>query len=122
MQAAGQRFALPCGSSFFEIVADQQRPAAFAERVDLASLALLAADAAFQIRHQWHDGSSMIAVEKMKKRRSPLRAMVVGVVALVAGLYALCGAGIVLLRWINPWTTTVQMERRIEALHAASSL
>ncbi|MGB6942790.1 MAG: monofunctional biosynthetic peptidoglycan transglycosylase [Bryobacteraceae bacterium] len=53
----------------------------------------------------------------MKKRRSPLRAVVVGVVALVAGLYVLCGAGIVLLRWINPWTTAVQTERRIEALH-----
>lgn len=45
-----------------------------------------------------------------------MRALVVGVVSLVAGLYVLCGAGIVLLRWINPWTTTVQIERRIEAL------
>ncbi len=45
-----------------------------------------------------------------------MRAVVVGVVSLVAGLYVLCGAGIVLLRWINPWTTAVQMERRIEAL------
>ena len=39
-------------------------------------------------------------------------------VSLVVGLYALCGAGIVLLRWINPWTTTVQMERRVQALRA----
>lgn len=45
-----------------------------------------------------------------------MRAVVVGVVSLVAGLYVLCGAGIVLLRWINPWTTAVQIERRIEAL------
>lgn len=42
--------------------------------------------------------------------------MVVGVVSLVAGLYVLCGAGIVLLRWIHPWTTAVQTERRIQAL------
>lgn len=34
---------------------------------------------------------------------------------LVVGLYALCGVSIVLLRWINPWTTTVQMERRWQA-------
>jgi len=34
------------------------------------------------------------------------------------GLYALCGAGIVLLRWINPWTTMVQIQRRVEALRA----
>jgi monofunctional glycosyltransferase len=45
-----------------------------------------------------------------------MRAVVVGMVSLVAGLYVLCGAGIVLLRWINPWTTAVQIERRIEAL------
>lgn len=32
------------------------------------------------------------------------------------GLYGLCCIGIVLLRWIDPWTTTVQMERRAQAL------
>ncbi len=54
----------------------------------------------------------------MKKKRRPLRAIVLWVVSLLVGLYALCGAGIFLLRWINPWTTTVQMERRIQALSA----
>jgi monofunctional biosynthetic peptidoglycan transglycosylase len=47
-----------------------------------------------------------------------LRAIVVGVVSLIVGLYALCGLGIVLLRWINPWTTTVQIQRRVQAFRA----
>jgi monofunctional glycosyltransferase len=51
----------------------------------------------------------------MKKRRGILRKVVIAVVVLIAGLYALCGLGIVLLRWVDPWTTTVQMERRVEA-------
>lgn len=46
------------------------------------------------------------------------RRIVAGFVSLVVGLYALCGAGIVLLRWINPWTTAVQMERHVQALRA----
>jgi monofunctional biosynthetic peptidoglycan transglycosylase len=54
----------------------------------------------------------------MKKRSKRLRKIIIGIVLLVAGLYALCATGIVLLRWINPWTTTVQMERRVEALRA----
>jgi monofunctional glycosyltransferase len=44
------------------------------------------------------------------------RKLVLGCLLLVVGLYALCGVGIFLLRWINPWTTTVQMERRVQAL------
>src|SRR5580698_10031332 len=54
----------------------------------------------------------------MKAKPRLLRAAILWVVALVAGLYALCAAGIVLLRWINPWTTAVQMERRVDALRA----
>src|SRR5579862_8875748 len=54
----------------------------------------------------------------MKKRRSLPRAIVAGVASLIIGLYALCAAGILLLRWINPWTTTVQIQRRIQALGA----
>ncbi len=46
------------------------------------------------------------------------RTIVVGIVSLIVGLYALCGVGIILLRWIDPWTTTVQMERRAQALRA----
>ena len=37
---------------------------------------------------------------------------------LVLTLYAACGVGIALLRWINPFTTMVQIERRVEALRA----
>jgi monofunctional glycosyltransferase len=53
----------------------------------------------------------------MKKKAKPrlLRAIILGIVALVIGLYVLCAAGIVLLRWVNPWTTMVQIERRVEA-------
>jgi monofunctional glycosyltransferase len=54
----------------------------------------------------------------MKARSRLWRKIVVGIVLLVVGLYALCGAGIFLLRWIDPWTTTVQMERRVQALRA----
>jgi monofunctional glycosyltransferase len=54
----------------------------------------------------------------MKSRSKLLRKIVVSVVSLIVGLYVLCGAGIVLLRWINPWTTAVQMERRLQALRA----
>ncbi len=46
------------------------------------------------------------------------RKVVLGCLLLVVGLYALCGVGIFLLRWINPWTTTVQIERRVQALRA----
>jgi hypothetical protein len=44
------------------------------------------------------------------------RKLVLGCLLLLVGLYALCGAGIFLLRWIDPWTTTVQIERRVQAL------
>ncbi|MGD0131370.1 MAG: monofunctional biosynthetic peptidoglycan transglycosylase, partial [Bryobacteraceae bacterium] len=54
----------------------------------------------------------------MKRKSKLLRTVVVGVVSLIVGLYVLCGVGIILLRWVNPWTTTVQMERRVQALRA----
>ncbi len=47
-----------------------------------------------------------------------MRAILLWAVSLIAGLYALCGAGILLLRWINPWTTMVQVERRLQAFRA----
>jgi monofunctional biosynthetic peptidoglycan transglycosylase len=40
---------------------------------------------------------------------------------LVVGLYALCAAGVFLLRWVDPWTTTVQIERRVQAWRAHRS-
>jgi monofunctional glycosyltransferase len=54
----------------------------------------------------------------MKRRPRVLRAIAIWVVTLIVGLYALCGIGIVMLRWVNPWTTTVQMERRVHAVRA----
>jgi monofunctional glycosyltransferase len=44
------------------------------------------------------------------------RKAVVGLLLLVVGLYAFCGAGIFLLRWVDPWTTMVQLERRTQAM------
>ncbi|MGD0620521.1 MAG: monofunctional biosynthetic peptidoglycan transglycosylase [Bryobacteraceae bacterium] len=37
------------------------------------------------------------------------------VVAIVAG-YLFCCLALVMLRWIDPWTTSVQMERRVQAI------
>jgi len=54
----------------------------------------------------------------MKRKPKLLRTIGAGIVSLIVGLYVLCGVGIALLRWINPWTTTVQMERRIQAIRA----
>ena len=54
----------------------------------------------------------------MKRRRRWPRTVLIGVVSLIAGLYAMCCAGIVLLRWVDPWTTAVQIERRVQALRA----
>src|ERR1700682_6135347 len=54
----------------------------------------------------------------MKRRPRLLRTIAIWVVSLIVGLYVLCGIGIVMLRWINPWTTTVQMERRAQAFRA----
>lgn len=41
-----------------------------------------------------------------------------GIVLLAASLYALCAIAILLLRWIDPWTTMVQVERRVQAMQA----
>jgi monofunctional biosynthetic peptidoglycan transglycosylase len=57
----------------------------------------------------------------MKRKSKLTRTIVIGVVSLIVGFYVLCGVGIALLRWINPWTTTVQMERRIQAIRAHHS-
>jgi monofunctional glycosyltransferase len=57
-------------------------------------------------------------MKSKSKKPKLLRAVVVWAVSLIVGLYALCVAGIVLLRWIDPWTTTVQIERRVQALRA----
>lgn len=45
-----------------------------------------------------------------------LRVAVIGVLLAAAVFYAACGVCIFALRWINPLTTSVQVERRIGAL------
>lgn len=44
-----------------------------------------------------------------------LRVVLFWVVGLIAMFYVLAGVELIALRWINPPTTTVQMQRRIEA-------
>src|SRR5437764_12465194 len=51
----------------------------------------------------------------MRLRRFVVRAAGL-LLLLVAGYWVLCCAGLFLLKWINPFTTTVQMQRRVEAL------
>ena len=53
-----------------------------------------------------------------RRKRGFLRRVILGAALLIVGLYAMCGAAIVLLRWIDPWTTMVQMERRVQAFRA----
>lgn len=40
-------------------------------------------------------------------------------VSVVAAYYLACVAGLVLLRWVDPWTTGVQVERRVESWFTA---
>jgi monofunctional biosynthetic peptidoglycan transglycosylase len=51
----------------------------------------------------------------MKSKPKLARRLIAGVVLVVVGLYAACACGVLLLRWIDPWTTMVQMERRVQA-------
>jgi len=50
------------------------------------------------------------------KRGGWIRAIAAGLLVVVMGLYALCAICVLALRWIDPPTTTVQMERRLEAM------
>ena len=47
-----------------------------------------------------------------------LRAFFVRLIVIFAGLYGLCVVALVALRWINPITTTVQAEKRVDAVLA----
>jgi monofunctional glycosyltransferase len=52
----------------------------------------------------------------MKRPARLLRGIVLGALLLAVGLYAMCGLSILALRYINPVTTTVQIQRRVEAM------
>jgi monofunctional glycosyltransferase len=56
-----------------------------------------------------------VAVKKRRPRKW-LRKIVIGGLLLVLSLYALCALSVLALRWINPLTTAVQMERRVGAI------
>lgn len=62
-----------------------------------------------------------MAAEKRKPVRKPSkkskwpRKIIVGAILLVLSLYAWCAFSIFALRWIDPFTTAVQMERRVSA-------
>ncbi len=43
------------------------------------------------------------------------RPLLIWTVAAAAGLYLLCALSMLALRWVDPWTTAVQIERRVEA-------
>jgi monofunctional glycosyltransferase len=45
-----------------------------------------------------------------------LRRILYVLTATVVSVYLLCCLGLVLLRWIDPWTTGVQVQRRVEAM------
>ena len=47
-----------------------------------------------------------------------LRRIVWWVALAALGLYAMYAAGIAMLRWVDPWTTMVQIQRRVEAWRA----
>ena len=52
----------------------------------------------------------------MKRPRKLLRTIVLGALALVVGLYVVCGIAILALRYVNPLTTVVQVQRRVQAI------
>ena len=54
-------------------------------------------------------------VDKPRRKRNLIRFILFWIVALVLGFYTCCCVALVALKWINPPTTAVQIQRRIEA-------
>lgn len=52
---------------------------------------------------------------KVKRKRGFWRTLILGIVLLAVGFYALSSIALVSLKWIDPPTTMVQIQRRIEA-------
>ena len=57
----------------------------------------------------------MVTSMAMKRGRW-MRAIAAGVLVVLMGLYALCALFVLALRWIDPPTTMVQIQRRLEAM------
>jgi len=55
-------------------------------------------------------------VDRPPRKRSLLRFVLFWIAALVLGFYSVCCAALVALKWINPPTTAVEIERRVQAL------
>lgn len=53
---------------------------------------------------------------KLKRKRSLWRRIVFSIAALIVGFYALCGTALLALKWLDPPTTMVQIQRRVQAL------
>lgn len=55
------------------------------------------------------------SAEKPKRKRNLFLRLLTWVFVLVAAFYALCVVQLIALRWVNPDTTAVQAQRRVEA-------
>lgn len=61
---------------------------------------------------------SRAAASRVKRKRHWFREIVVAGILASISLYLLVGALVVALRWVNPLTTTVQIQRHVEAWRA----
>jgi monofunctional glycosyltransferase len=57
-------------------------------------------------------------VTQIKQRWRWLRTLLLCIAVLIVSFYAACVVSILILRWINPPTTSVQLERRFQAFYA----
>ena len=60
--------------------------------------------------------TARFAKKKKQVGRRWLRTLLWIAVALIVGLYACCALELVLLKWVDPFTTAVQAERRIDSI------
>jgi monofunctional glycosyltransferase len=55
------------------------------------------------------------------RRRGWIARILSGLLLLLVGWYVACLAGMAMLKWIDPWFTTVHVQRRLEALFSGAS-
>ena len=55
-------------------------------------------------------------IRKKRPGRRWLRTLLFIAIGLIAGLYACCALELIFLRWMDPFTTAVQTERRLDSL------
>ena len=44
-----------------------------------------------------------------------VRRVLLGLLAAVVAFHLICGLALVALKWVRPWTTAVQLQRRVES-------